>query len=151
MKAFRVRDIGQVEPFISWVRMDGTAYVLTGGLSHPYITVSPELAPAHLKEGRIERAGFAVDDKVKLRLVEEEEDDRENALIIIPSGGFDFNLPQDNRILQPSNPNLATVIRLSPGESLRCFPRVRTLSESETARPLALHFDGNAVTFTQHA
>lgn len=155
MKAFRIRDVGDVEPHIAWIRMDGTAFVLVGGASRPYLTVSPDLAPEHEKSGQVVECDFRLDKAtggMELIPVQpkgpQDQSLDEWAIVIVPAGGFDFRAaPGEQLPLVPRQQNCARVVVLAPGEQIRAFPYVRTLAEQEATRPLVLRFDGREVTF----
>lgn len=153
MKAFRVRDVGQVEPNISWQKMDGIAYVLVGGAGRPYLTVSPELALEHERNGTIAECDFRLDGAGGMELipvgVAEDPNERDRkAIVVVPAGGFDFRAqPGVHLPLVPRQQNAARVVVLAKGESIEAFPVVRTLAESGSARKVVLYFDGEKVTF----
>lgn len=153
MKAFRVRDVGQVDSAIAWKGMDGTAFVLVGGTNRPYITVSPELATASEREGRVSEVDYVLDGAgglvlVPTKNVEDKDGSRARcALIVIPTGGFDFRFSRDQSPIQPRYSNVCRVVVLAPGESITAFPHVQTMRDADSARLLALRFDGDKVTF----
>lgn len=154
MKAFRVRDVGQVDAAIAWKGMDGTAFVLVGGTNRPYITVSPELATASEREGRVSEVDYKLDGfgglvLVPTKDVEDKDGERARcAFIVIPTGGFDFRFSRDQSPIQPRYSNVCRVVVLAPGESITAFPHVHTMRDADAARPLALRYDGKEVTFT---
>jgi hypothetical protein len=154
MKAFRVRDIGQVEPGIAWLKMDGTAYVLVGGTTRPYLTVSPALAHAHERNGTIVECDFRLDGVGGMELIpagvaEDSAAFDEKAIVVVPAGGFDFHAqPGVHLPLVPRQQNVARVVVLAKGERIEAFPVVRTLAESGSARKVVLCFDGERVTFS---
>lgn len=153
MKAFRVRDVGNVEPNISWLKMDGTAYVLVGGTTRPYLTVSPELALQHERNGTIAECDFRLDGEGGMELIPavvagESTAFDEKALVVVPAGGFDFHAqPGEQLPLVPRQQNVARVVVLAKGERIEAFPVVRSLAESGSARKVVLCFDGEKVTF----
>lgn len=147
MKAFRVRDAGKVENAISWKLLDGTAFVMVGGSSRPYLTVAPALVPADQREGEVVDCGFVVDEIGGMMLVPPSVEPDLRALIVVPSGGFDFRVRPDQTPEGVRFGNAARVVLLAPGDFVEAYPHVRTIAESERARLMRLTFDGTQVRF----
>lgn len=153
MKAFRVRDIGNVETGIGWKGMDGQAFVLVGGGNRPYVTVAPALATASEGEGRVFEVDFKVVDGQGLELIaptqanDPDGSRRGSALVVIPTGGYEFHYDLKQLAVNPRCGNACRVVVLAPGEEVRAFPKVRTFAEAQSAKMLVLRFDGREVTF----
>lgn len=148
MRAFRVRDVNDIENNIAWTRMDGTAYVLVGGSNRSYLTVSPELAPAHERSGNVVSCDYRLDGQGGMQLIPVQDKEDHRAIIVVPSGGFDFQTVSGVQMpLVPRFGNCARVVILAPDEQIIAIPHVRTLAESAAARPCILRFDGALLTF----
>jgi len=151
MKAFRVRGDGEVVRGLDWKGMDGVAYVPVGGTNRSYITVSPKLATSSEREGRVFEVDFTVDGAGGMELVAPGDvagNRHGNALVVIPTGAFDFHIEPNGYVVNPRCGNACRVVELSPGDEIRAFPKVRTLREAEESKPFLLRYDGREVTFT---
>lgn len=147
MKAFRVRDVGLVEPYLTWTMMDGTAYVPVGGTSLSYLTVSPKLA-GHERSGQVFECDYCLDEKRRMVLIPSRQNVDGRALVVVPAGGFNFRVQRGERFpLVPRQDHVARVLILPLGESIESFPVLRNLRDCGSARALALKFDGEKVTF----
>lgn len=153
MKAYRVRGVGEVEAGLNWKGMDGVAYVPVGGSSRSYVKVSPTLATASEREGSLFEVEFKLDGEGGMELVSPlEVADKQGArqqcaLVVIPTGGFEFHYNACQLAVNPRCGNACRVVVLQPGEEIRAFPRVRTHAEAQNAKMLALRYDGKEVTF----
>jgi len=153
MKAYRVRGEGEVVAGLNWKGMDGTAYIPVGGSNRPYVKVSPKLATASEREGSVFEVDFTVDGEGGMELVPAVEvADPEGiradcALVVIPTGGYDFQYDAGQLAVNPRCGNACRVVVLQPGDEIRAFPKVRTHAEALKAKPLALRYDGKEVTF----
>lgn len=154
MKAFRVRDIGNVEKGLAWRSMDGTAFVSVGGTARSYLTVSPALTRG-APEGTVETCDIVVPRPNELALIPLEccgsgcggHDRRMTAaLIVVPSGAYDFRVdPRRHLAVLPRAGNVALTVILDAGESIDAYPRVTRLTDEH--KPVRLSFDGRDVTF----
>lgn len=153
MKAYRVRGVGEVEAGLAWKGMDGTAYVPVGGSNRSYVKVSPALATASEREGHVFEVDFTADGMGGMELVApsdvaDRDGGREkSALVVIPTGGFDFHIGVGQLAVNPRCGNACRVVVLQPGESIGAYPKVRTHAEALNAKPLTLRYDGKEVTF----
>ncbi len=153
MKAYRVRDVGSVEAALTWKGMDGTAYVPVGGSNRSYVKVSPTLATGSEREGSVFEVDFTVDGEGGMELVSPPEvadadGSRErSALVVIPTGGFDFHFEPRQLAVNPRCGNACRIVVLQPGDEIRAFPKVRTHREAQSAKMLSLRYDGREVTF----
>lgn len=154
MKAFTVRDVGNVETGIRWRMMDGDALVPVGGLVRSYITVAPALLAEGMREGVVAECDINVDGKDKLTIVPLACCGRgcgghdRRALVVLPTGAFSFNLERRHMPVVPRYSNVALAVVLNVGETVEGYPHVRTLGEAESARPVRLSYDGREVTFS---
>jgi len=152
MKAFRVRGDGEVVRGLDWNGMDGVAYVPVGGTSRPYITVSPKLATASEREGRVFEVDYKVDGVGGMELVAPGDvsgsNRHDNALVVIPTGGFDFKIEPNGYVVNPRCGNACRVVELAPGEEISAFPKVSSHREALNAKPYVLRYDGTEVFFT---
>ncbi len=153
MKAYRVRDVGEVVAGLSWKGMDGTAYVTVGGSNRSYVKISPKLATASERDGSVFEVDFKVDGEGGMELVAPPEvadaDGSRNgsALVVIPSGGFDFHYGFEQLAVNPRCSSACRIVVMKPGDEIRAFPKVRTHAEALNAKVLALRYDGREVTF----
>jgi hypothetical protein len=153
MKAYRVRGVGEVEACLYWKGMDGVAYVPVGGSNRSYVKVSPKLATNSQSEGSVFEVDFKLDGEGGMELVSPPEvadpdGSRErSALVVIPTGGFEFHFGFQQLAVNPRCGNACRVVVLQPGEEIRAFPKVRTHAEAQNAKLLALRYDGKEVTF----
>ncbi len=153
MKAFRVRGEGEVVAGLGWKGMDGTAYIPVGGSNRPYVKVSPKLATASEREGSVFEVDFKVDGEGGMELVptvdvaDQDGVRGQCALIVIPTGGYEFHYDARHLAVNPRCGNACKVVVLQPGEEIRAFPKVRTHAEALKASVLALRYDGSEVTF----
>ncbi len=153
MKAYRVRGEGEVVAGLNWKGMDGTAYIPVGGSNRPYVKVSPKLATASEREGSVFEVDFKVDGEGGMELVptvdvaDSDGVRQQCALVVIPTGGYDFHYGAHQLAVNPRCGNACRVVVLQPGEVIRAFPKVRTHAEALKMQPLALSYDGEKVTF----
>ena len=152
MKAFRVRGDGEVVRGFDWKGMDGVAYVPVGGTNRSYITVSPKLATSSEREGSVFEVDFKVDGAGGMELVAPGDvagvNRHDKALVVIPTGAFEFHLEPAGYVVNPRCGNACRVVELAPGDEIRAFPKVRSHREAQEAKPFALRYDGREVTFT---
>lgn len=145
MKCFRVREVGQVERGLNFQVLDGVGYVPVGGTRIPYLQVAPELTSGQ-KNGIVHDAMPVVHESVALVLSSCRRDDG-RSFVVIPSGGFDFDL---GGIIVPFSPpasNLALAIIMEAGDCIHALRKVRSLSEANNNHPVTLKYDGEEVTF----
>jgi len=153
MKAYRVRGDGTVEAGFAWKGMDGVAYVAVGGTNRSYVSVSPRLATASEGEGRVFDVDFKLDAIGGIELVPpcevaDEDGSREaSALVVIPSGGYDFGYQPGQLAVNPRCGIACRVVVLKAGEEIRAFPKVRNFAEAQAAKSVVLRYDGKEVTF----
>lgn len=162
MRLFRVRGIAEVEPSLAFQRLDLIAYVPVGGTNRSYISVSRELANPSLKEGKIERAAYVIDQTRPESIIlvpeftpventPEEladiEKDNNLAFILVPSGAFNFGDPKEASPVRVGKMVCRAII-LAPGEQISAFPVCHSISEMDAAKRATLAFDGENVTFT---
>ncbi len=152
MKAYRVRGVGEVVAELSWKGMDGTAYVSVGGSSRSYVKVSPKLAKVSKGEGTVHEVDFTADGDGTMELVPVSKakaaaERNGSALVVIPTGAFEFHFEPRQLAVNPRCGNACRVVVLQPGEEIRAFPKVRTHAEALSAKVLALRYDGREVTF----
>lgn len=153
MKAYRVRDVGEVVSGLGWKVMDGTAYVPVGGSNRSYLKVSQKLASAGEREGSVSEVDFTDDGAGGMELVPTADVADEGgfrgrcALVVIPTGAFEFHFDHRQLAVNPRCGNACRVVVLQPGESIGAYPKVRTHAEALNAKPLTLHYDGREVTF----
>ena len=152
MKAYRVRGVGEVETQLSWKGMDGVAYVPVGGTNRSYVTVSPKLAKVKKGEGTVHEVDFKANADGSMELVpaskaKAQAERNRSALVVIPTGGFEFHFGPEQLAVKPRCENACRVVVLQPGEEIRAFPKVRTHAEALKAKMLALRYDGQEVTF----
>lgn len=153
MKAYRVRGVGEVVAGMSWKGMDGTAYVTVGGTNRSYVKISPKLATASEREGSVFEVDFKLDGEGGMELVSPPEvadadgNRYRSALVVIPTGGFDFHYEPRQLAVNPRCGNACRIVVLEPGDEIRAFPKVRTHAEAMSAKVMALRYDGREVTF----
>lgn len=152
MRAYRVRGVGKVEAELSWKGMDGVAYVPVGGTNRSYVTVSPKLAKVSKGEGTLHEVDFkaAADGTMELVPVSKAKASIERnrgAIVVIPTGGFEFHFGPEQLAVNPRCGNACRVVVLQPGEEISAYPKVKTHAEALDAKPLALRYDGQQVTF----
>ncbi len=160
MKFFRIKvgDTGPVVvPFLEWQRFDGTAYVSVGGSNISYLSVSPLFQPTE-RTGRVQIGSFQERTTGGIELIprgefrdrdgekvfipaNEAEDDR--AFVVVPSGAYDFEIPQGASPHNPRDRLAARVVVLNPGDTIRAMPKVRSLRDWDTARPMELTYHGH--------
>jgi hypothetical protein len=152
MKAYRVRGVGEVEAQLHWKGMDGVAYVPVGGTNRSYVKVSPKLAKVSKGDGTVHEVDFTADADGTMELVPVSKakaavERNRSALVVIPTGGFEFQFDLRQLAVNPRCGNACRVVVLQPGEEIRAYPKVRTHADALNAKPLALRFDGQEVTF----
>lgn len=157
MQFFRIK-VGQdsnpiVEPFLEWMRLDGTSYISVGGSSMSYITVAPEFE-ANERTGRLQVGGIRPNSRGGIELFPQGSvrngafipsndgaDDR--ALVVIPSGAYDFDIAHGMLAVSPRDRMQALSVVLKPGDVIKALPKVRTIREMDTMKPMFLHYHGS--------
>lgn len=160
MKLFRVRGIDEVEPFLSFQRLDGVSYIPVGGSNRSYISVSRELALPRLRRGRVTRASFIEDEHRRDSIIlvpefapventPEElaaiEKDHNAALIVVCSGAFNFDTTS---LAVHVGKMVCRAIIMHPGDRISAFPECNSISEMNAAKRAMLSYSGETVTFS---
>lgn len=166
MKCFRVRlgDAGVVvDAGLKFHVLDGMGYVPTGGLSMPYLRVAPGLHRGQ-RLGVVANASLVqslsfrglvlhrIPQRKPLRPIRKACDPSSGAcydieggaIVVLPSGAYNFEVGRQHVPFAPAG-NSALTIVMRPGETIKAFNIVRTISEPMV--PMYLHFDGETVTF----
>jgi len=146
--------------------LDGMGYVPTGGLSMPYLRVAPGLHRGE-RLGVVKEASLVqslsfrglvlqrIPQRKPLRPIRmpcdpslgQCHDIEGGAIVVLPSGAYNFEVGRNHVPFTPAG-NSALTIVMRPGETIKAFNIVRTISEPMV--PMYLHFDGETVTFKPH-
>jgi hypothetical protein len=148
-----------VEPFLEWMRLDGTSYISVGGSGLSYISVAPEFQ-ADDRTGRLQVGDIRPSSRGGIELVPQGTvgdgvfipsstgaDDR--AFVVLPSGAFDFQVDRDMLAASPRDRMQALSVVLQPGDVIKALPKVRTIREMDAMKPMYLHYHGaGSLTFS---
>lgn len=156
MQFFRIK-VGQdnapvIEPFLEWLRLDGTSYISVGGSGLSYISVAPEFQ-ADDRTGRLQVGDIRPNSRGGIELFPQGimrngvfipsssgADDR--AFVVLPSGAYDFHVDRGIHAVPRRDLMQALSVVLNPGDVIKALPKVRTIREMDAIKPMYLQYHG---------